>query len=79
MSSLLRLYKVIKTQKEKATPGPEELVKSFFELIEPSESCIGYATLPYIKGITEPLSRTLRKHNMKVCNKPLRTLQQADH
>ena len=49
-------------------------MKSFFELIEPSESCTGI--LPYIKGTTEPLSSTLRKHNIKVCNKPSRTLQQ---
>ena len=47
-----------------------------FELIEPSEPSAGYTTLPYIKGITEPLSRTLKKHNIKICNKPLRTLEQ---
>ena len=51
-------------------------MRTFFDLIEPSEPCIEYATLPYIKEITEPLSRTLRKHNIKVCNKLLRTLQQ---
>ena len=51
-------------------------MRTFFDLIEPSEPCVGYATLPYIKEITEPLSRTLRKYNIKVCNKLLRTLQQ---
>ena len=62
------ISKVIKIQTEKTTPSlAEELVKTFFELIEPSEPCIGYATLPYIKEITEPLSRTLRKHNIKIC------------
>ena len=50
------ISKVIKTQTEKATPSPEELVRTFFEVIEPSEPCAGYATLPYIKEITEPLS-----------------------
>ncbi len=37
------ISKVIKTQTEKAAiPSPEELVKTFFELVEPSETCIGY-------------------------------------
>ena len=29
-----------------------------------------------VEGITEPLTRTLKKHDIKVCNKPLRTLEQ---
>ena len=32
--------------------------------------------MSYIKGLTEPLTRVLRKHDIKVSNKPTRTLQQ---
>ncbi|CAH3158687.1 unnamed protein product, partial [Pocillopora meandrina] len=35
-----------------------------------------FASLPYIKGITEPLTRVLKKHDITVVNKPLITLQQ---
>ena len=69
------ISKITKTQTDKNTPSPEDLVRTFFQQVDPSEPYIGYATLPYIKGITETLSRTLRKHNIKVHNKPLRTLQ----
>ncbi|KAL9985798.1 hypothetical protein ACROYT_G008243, partial [Oculina patagonica] len=31
---------------------------------------------PYIKGVTEPLTRVLKKHDITVVNKPLTTLQQ---
>ncbi len=54
------ISKVIKSQTDKATPSPEELVRTFFEQVEPSETYNGHATLPYIKGVTEPLLRTLR-------------------
>ena len=36
----------------------------------------GFATIPYIKGLTEPLTRLLRRYDMLVTNKPVRTLQQ---
>ena len=35
-----------------------------------------FASLPYIKGVTEPLTRVLKKHDITVVNKPLITLQQ---
>ena len=35
-----------------------------------------FVSLPYIKGVTEPLTRVLKKHEITVVNKPLKTLQQ---
>ena len=32
--------------------------------------------MPYIKGVTEQLTRTLRQHDIEVATKPLQTLQQ---
>ena len=32
--------------------------------------------LPYIKGITEPLTQILKSHDIQVTNKPIKTLQQ---
>ena len=34
------------------------------------------AVLPYIKGITEPLTRILKEHDIQVTSKPVKTLQQ---
>ena len=35
-----------------------------------------FASLPYIRGVKEPLTRVLKKHEITVVNKPLRTLLQ---
>ena len=36
----------------------------------------GFATLPYIRGLTESLTRLLRRHDILVINKSVKTLQQ---
>ena len=48
----------------------------FFKMVEPTESRKSFASLPYIKGVTEPLTRVLKKHDVTVVNKPFTTLQQ---
>ena len=63
-------------KKTKVTPEPEELVREFFALVDRPTTPTGYAVLSYTKGLTEPLTRVLRKHDIKVSNKPTRTLQQ---
>ena len=63
-------------KKSKVTPQPEELVREFFALVDRPTKPTGYAVLRYIKGFTEPLTRVLRKQDIKVSNKPTRTLQQ---
>jgi len=57
------------------TPSPEELVGMFFSWADPTNSQ-SFTVLPYIKGITEPLSRILKSHDIRVTNKPIKTLQQ---
>ena len=64
-----------KVEGEKSS-SPEELVNEFFDLVEPkSNHC--YAVLPYIKGLTEPLKRILKSHDIQVTTKPLCTLEQS--
>ena len=58
------------------TPSPEELVGMFFKWADPSNSDSGFAVLPYIKGLTEPLSRLLRNNGIRTTSRPLKTLQQ---
>ena len=36
----------------------------------------GFAVLPYIKGLTEALSRLLRNNGIQTTSRPLKTLQQ---
>jgi len=74
-SNFIRDIQSKKTQPSPNLP-PEELVRMFFNLVEPSESRKSFASLPYVKGVTEPLTRVLKKHDISVINKPMTTLQQ---
>ena len=42
-------------------------------MTSPNSVCVGGY---YIKGVTEPLTRVLKKHDITVVNKPFTTLQQ---
>ena len=42
----------------------------------PSDTSLGFACLPYICGLSEPLTRLLRKNDILVVSKPAKTLQQ---
>ena len=65
----------MKQDLEKASSS-EELVKQFFDLVEPPTN-YSHAILPYIKSLTEPLKRLLKPHGIKVTTKPLHTLEQS--
>ncbi|XP_068761831.1 uncharacterized protein [Montipora capricornis] len=69
------LKKKSSTQQTNPIPTPEELVCMFFKWVAPSEFS-NYAVLPYIYGISQPLTRLLRKHDIRVVSKPFKTLQQ---
>ena len=47
-----------------------------FKMVEPTESRKSFASLPCIRGVTEPLTRVLKRHDVTVVNKPFTTLQQ---
>ena len=47
----------------------------FFKWDEPTNRR-NLAVLPYIKGITEPLTRILKEHDIQVTSRPVKTLQQ---
>ena len=44
-------------------------------LAAPLENSNSYAVLPFFNGVTQPLT-SLRRHEIQVINKPLKTLQQ---
>ena len=48
----------------------------FFTMVEPTESRKSFSSLSNINGVTEPLTRVLKKHDVTVVNKPFTTLQQ---
>ena len=39
------------------------------------EPATGFAVIPYIQGVTEPIKRILNSHNVKVAQKPFQTLR----
>ena len=38
------------------------------------EAATGFAVIPYIQGVTEPIKRILNSHNVKVAQKPFQAL-----
>ena len=67
---------ILKKKSSSTTPPPEELVSMFFKWPDPSDTSLGFACLPYISGLTEPLASLLRKNDIRVVSKPAKTLQQ---
>ena len=53
----------VQTKKAQSStvPSPEELVGMFFKLVNPTMSRNSFGSLPYIKGVTEPLTRVEKK------------------
>ena len=59
-----------------ATSSPEELVGMFLKWVDPPNPYHGFAVLPFIKGLTEPLTRLLRNNGIRTTSRPLKTLKQ---
>ena len=51
----------------------KNLFACFFKWAAPLENSNSYAVLPFINGVTQPLTRILRRHEIQVINKPLKT------
>ena len=59
------ISKILKKKStSEAIPSPEELVGMFFKWTERPDSQNGFAVLPYIKGVTEPLTRILNNNGI---------------
>ena len=43
--------------------------------LDEGEPATGFAVIPYIQGVTEPIKRILNSHNVKVAQKPFQTLE----
>ena len=43
--------------------------------LDEREPATGFAVIPYIQGVTEPIKRILNSHNVKVAKKPFQTLR----
>ena len=48
---------ILKKKSTPTIPPPEELVSMFFKWADPSDTSLGFACLPYISGLIEPLTR----------------------
>src|SRR6056300_1189097 len=59
---------------------PQQFVKKFKrpkrKREDQEEEVKGYATLPYVKDVTERIQRVLKSHNIKTSTKPVNTLSQ---
>ena len=65
-----------KKSTSEVNPSPEELVEMFFKWTDPPDSQNGFAVLPYIKGVTEPLTRILNNNSIRATTRPFKTLRQ---
>ena len=64
-----------RARKTEFVPFLEGLVRVFFKNVVPKNNS-SYAVLLYINGLTEPLKRLLKRHDIRTTTKPLRTLEQ---